>query len=74
MFDRTQVLAYDKLHKIEIMMCKSYYKFAYTMNTHSKISYNACDLIVMIVMHGEDMHVMFVRIEQVDPMFAVLVL
>ena len=28
----------------------------------------------MLVMHGEDMHVMFVRIEQVDPMFAVLVL
>jgi hypothetical protein len=31
----------------------------------------AYDLIVMIVMHGKDMHEMFARIEQVDPMFAV---
>ena len=38
MFVRTQVLSYDKLHIIEIMLCKSYYKFAYTMNTHSKCS------------------------------------
>jgi hypothetical protein len=28
----------------------------------------------MIVMHGKDMHEMFARIEQVDPMFAVWVL
>ena len=28
----------------------------------------------MIVMHGEDMQIMFVRIERVDPMFAMLVL
>ncbi len=31
-------------------------------------------LIVMIVMHCKDMHIMFVRIERVDPMFAMLVL
>ena len=43
MFDRTQVLSYDKSYINEIMMSKSYYKFAYTMNTHSKMLRNAVE-------------------------------
>ena len=40
-FDCIQVLSFDNLHIIEIMMCKPQIRFAYTINPYSKISYNA---------------------------------